>query len=159
MSPRHKPVWYLLLLIAAVASVVGFMYHKHSTGPQAILREIEKKIGVPFPRRYDGLEVELATEFCYVGKMRVSRADADSFLRQMNFDPKPGFNYVYLSTWGKYRELFQDSQKVTGFLHAHGVVEGKNSWEFAYNPATDELWFCLGYTLPEPRVLEKGYSR
>lgn len=132
-----------------VAFVAMILLSACGSSKVEILRETEQIIGVRFPRHSE-LEAELATEFSYVGRLRVRQSDAASFLRELKFSPDPELQF--LTTWGKYKDLFNSSDRVRGFLGSTGVIPGKNSWEIVYDPKSEQMWFFLGFALSQPLI-------
>src|SRR3972149_6806084 len=141
---RRKYFW--LLLLPALA-VFWLKVYEPWDEPRAILRNIERITQVKFPKHSE-LEIEAPTEFCYVGKVSVNATDMVSYLRQMKFTEQSDFRY--LRAWGKYKQLFETNEKLGGFLGAVGILEGKHSWEFAYDPSTGQMWFAMMYILTPP---------
>lgn len=81
--------------------------------------------------------------------MQMDRRESDRFLREMNFVKQSEF--PYLRSWGKYKAIFEDRQRVAGFLGASGNRDRKNHWEFAYDPSSGQMWFLMFYILKEPQ--------
>jgi hypothetical protein len=147
-DPNTRPSRRLLYLAVALGAVAAFIWlgiHRPWRGDRSALRGIESIIKTELPRRYTDLSIERPTEFCIVGHMRVGRSDMAEFMQKMKFAEKT--DYLALRTWGKYKRFFGDSKNLQGFVGVYGAIEGRNGWEFAYDPATEQLWFFVGYSI------------
>lgn len=144
MQPSTQKKYFLVVLVTAVVLVATKLTWswRHN---RAILRDIERVTQVALPNNYSSLEIEEATEFSYVGKMKIKRSDIETFMQQMKFSEKTDF--LALSTWGPYKDLFKNPEQVRGFLGVYGRIDGRNGWEFAYDPATEQMWFFMGYSI------------
>ncbi len=135
-----KSVTALVLALAVVGiGVAQFRWWRQ----QKELRWIEKVTGAEFPARRSELAIYHATEFGYTGHMKIAERDAQAFVARMKMAPKE--EYVALATWGPQAERFKEPKNLKGYIGVYGAIEGKNGWEFAYDPSSHDLWFFVGW--------------
>lgn len=144
--PVTRFSWKLIVWVLA-ALFVGYIAFTQSPWwrTRQDLRRIESVVGVQLPIHRSDVAIHYATEFSITGYMKIEERDVADFLARMKMKPKQ--DYLALATWGPQTLHFKDSSRLTGYLGVYGAIEGKNGWEFAYDPASRELWFFVGWSI------------
>jgi hypothetical protein len=139
----------VVLVLFIILGTVYFRYYRQWHRQESTLRAIESTTGVKFPHERSGLVIDYQYEFCVRGRMKLEGKDNAEFLRQAGFGVKT--TYPLLEAYGLDRERFKHPETLNGWLGMHGSIEGKNGWEFAYDPTSKQLWLFFGWSTSDSR--------